>query len=113
MKSFIKKNIFNSLVLLSGTLLIFTGCEKSFLKADPLSFYEPEQTYSTESGLKSVLAIADRQLKRYYTTGGDDLFPLVWVLYRTHSALSKSIFMTFDYFAVLKIKYMAIFRLSL
>ena len=25
MKSFIKKNIFNSLVLLSGTLLIFTG----------------------------------------------------------------------------------------
>ena len=58
MKSFIKKNIFNSLVLLSGTLLIFTGCEKSFLKADPLSFYEPEQTYSTESGLKSVLAIA-------------------------------------------------------
>ena len=49
MKSFIKKNIFNSLVLLSGTLLIFTGCEKSFLKADPLSFYEPEQTYSTES----------------------------------------------------------------
>ena len=42
MKSFIKKNIFNSLVLLSGTLLIFTGCEKSFLKADPLSFYEPE-----------------------------------------------------------------------
>ena len=41
MKSFIKKNIFNSLVLLSGTLLIFTGCEKSFLKADPLSFYEP------------------------------------------------------------------------
>lgn len=77
MKSFIKKNIFNSLVLLSGTLLIFTGCEKSFLKADPLSFYEPEQTYSTESGLKSVLAIADRQLKRYYTTGGDDLFPLV------------------------------------
>lgn len=42
-----------------------------------MSFYEPEQTYSTESGLKSVLAIADRQLKRYYTTGGDDLFPLV------------------------------------
>ena len=82
MKSFIKKNIFNSLVLLSGTLLIFTGCEKSFLKADPLSFYEPEQTYSTESGLKSVLAIADRQLKRYYTTGGDDLFPLVY----THRA---------------------------
>lgn len=30
MKSFIKKNIFNSLVLLSGTLLIFTGVKKVF-----------------------------------------------------------------------------------
>ena len=39
-----------------------TSCKDSFLEQDPLSFYEPTATYSTESGLQSALAMCDRHL---------------------------------------------------
>lgn len=78
MKRFIQKHIFNGLVMLAGASMVFSGCKESFLEADPLSFYEPAATFSTEDGLKSVLAIADRQLKRYWTDGSsNEMFPLM------------------------------------
>ena len=78
MKRFIQKHIFNGLVMLAGASIVFTSCKESFLDADPLSFYEPTTTFSTEAGLKSVLAIADRQLKRYWTDGdSNEMFPLM------------------------------------
>lgn len=44
----------------------------NFLKPDPLSFYEPETTFATESGLEAVLAMADRHLRTWafhYSSG--------------------------------------------
>lgn len=47
--------------------LVFPGCSDEFLEPDPLSFYEPSTTLSTESGLQAVLAMADRHLRSYWT----------------------------------------------
>lgn len=78
MKRYIFKHIFNNLVVIIGSSLLLFSCKDSFLDADPLSFYEPTATFSTESGLKSVLAIADRQLMRYWTEGDhNEMLPLM------------------------------------
>lgn len=78
MKRFIKKQIMGGLAMLAGASILLTGCKESFLEADPLSFYEPTKTFSTEAGLQSVQAIADRQLKRYWTDGShNEMFPLM------------------------------------
>lgn len=78
MKKTIKKYISNGVLALTGMSMIFSGCKESFLEADPLSFYEPTTTFSTESGIQSVLAIADRQLKRYWSTGDhNEMLPLI------------------------------------
>lgn len=42
---------------------LLTGCSDSFLDQDPLSFYNPDNTYTTESGLQSALAMCDLGLK--------------------------------------------------
>ena len=46
-----------------------TACSDSFLEQDPLSFYEPTTTYSTEAGLQSALTMCDKQLKTYILDG--------------------------------------------
>lgn len=43
------------------------GCSRDFLDPDPLSFFEPKTTYSTESGLQASMAMADRHLRLYWT----------------------------------------------
>ncbi len=45
----------------------FTGCSDDYLKPEPLSLYEPTETFSTEAGLRSALASADKQLKAFWT----------------------------------------------
>lgn len=78
MKKNIQTHILKGLVIMVGLLIIFTSCKESFLDADPLSFYEPTKTFSTEAGLKSVLAITDRQLKRYWTDGShNEMLPII------------------------------------
>lgn len=57
-----------ALALAIGT----ASCGDSFLKQDPLSFYEPGVTYTTESGLKSALAICDRHLQYLFFSNGND-----------------------------------------
>ncbi|RAV29162.1 RagB/SusD family nutrient uptake outer membrane protein [Sinomicrobium soli] len=47
--------------------LILTSCSKDFLDPDPLSFYEPSATFTTESGLQATIAMADRSLRGFYT----------------------------------------------
>jgi len=49
------------------SIAILPGCKKSFLQPEPLSIYEPGVTYSTESGIMSTLAAADRHLRSYWT----------------------------------------------
>lgn len=61
--------------MLSGTIFL-GGCSEDFLKPDPLSFYEPTTTFSTESGLKAALAICDRHLKSYYATDHNEVLDM-------------------------------------
>ncbi len=78
MKRFIEKHILKGLVMFAGASIMLTSCKENFLDADPLSFYEPTTTFSTEAGLQSVLAIADRQLKRYWTDGdSNEMLPMI------------------------------------
>ncbi len=50
--------------VMATTLL--AGCSDDFLKPEPLSFYEPALTFSTESGLQAALAMCDRHLRVNY-----------------------------------------------
>lgn len=52
--------------LMGGSLLL-NGCSESFLEPDPLSFFEPGATFTTESGLQAAMAICDRHLRSYWT----------------------------------------------
>ena len=54
----------SALSVLSITL--FSGCSREFLKPDPLSFYEPETTFSDRSGLEATTAMLDRHLRTYW-----------------------------------------------
>jgi hypothetical protein len=59
-----------------GGIILLGGCAEEFLKPDPLSFYEPDATFSTESGLKAAMAISDRHLKLYYATDHNEMLTI-------------------------------------
>ena len=59
------KNI--ALIGMVAVGVLCSSCSEDFLKPDPLSFYEPEQTFTTEAGLRSVVATLDRHLRNYWT----------------------------------------------
>jgi tetratricopeptide (TPR) repeat protein len=69
-------HIFKYCTLLVGGLIFSSGCSKSFLKPDPLSFYEPTTTFSTEAGLMSAMALCDRHLKAYWATDHTEMLTL-------------------------------------
>ena len=56
-------------MVLAATALVNVSCTDDFLKQDPLSFYNPENTYTTESGLQSALAMCDYGLKEMLMDG--------------------------------------------
>lgn len=66
MKTFYKKNI-RFLVL--GLIGFFTACQ-GWLDPRPLSFYAPENTYIDYNGLKTAIAMCDRDI-RYLEFYGD------------------------------------------
>lgn len=76
MKQLINKLNYICLVIFIGGLLTFSGCSEDFLKPNPLSFYEPTTTFSTESGLRSAMAICDRHLKLYWATDHNEMLTL-------------------------------------
>lgn len=45
---------------------LLTSCNDNFLEPDPLSFYEPGNTFNTESGLEAALGAADNCLRAYW-----------------------------------------------
>ena len=63
------KNIFKSGAAIVVFSAMMVSCGDSFLEQDPLSFYEPATTYSTEAGLQAALAQCDKQLKTYRIDG--------------------------------------------
>lgn len=76
MKQIIQKINRICLALLMGGTILFSGCSEDFLKPDPLSFYEPTTTFSTESGLQAAMAICDRTLKLYWMTDHNEMLTL-------------------------------------
>lgn len=54
-------------IVMIAALTFGSGCSESFLKPDPLSFYEPAITFTTKAGLESTLAMADRHLRTYWS----------------------------------------------
>jgi hypothetical protein len=75
-KKIIQKLNHICLALLAGGAILLGGCSESFLEPDPLSFYEPGATFSTESGLMSAMAICDRHLRSYYATDNNEMLTL-------------------------------------
>lgn len=73
---YIKCLVKNKWKALSLTFIIYCSCflmscSDDFLNPKPLSFYEPEATFTTESGLQAALATCDSHIKRYWVTGGN------------------------------------------
>lgn len=68
MKQYIN-NFCKGSALVAALATITTACSDSFLEQDPLSFYEPTTTYSTEEGLLAALTMCDKQLKTYIIDG--------------------------------------------
>lgn len=64
------------LAIVMGSSILFSSCEEEFLKPEPLSFYEPGATFSTETGLMSAMAICDRHLKLYWATDHNEMLSL-------------------------------------
>ncbi|WP_431242225.1 hypothetical protein ACQ9BO_20280 [Flavobacterium sp. P21] len=65
MKKYIKNKI-SRLVPFAVLAVMASSCSKDFLEADPLSFYDPETTFTTEAGLQATLAQCDKQLRNNY-----------------------------------------------
>ncbi|MDR1919135.1 MAG: RagB/SusD family nutrient uptake outer membrane protein [Tannerellaceae bacterium] len=64
------------LTLFMSGIIFLGGCSEDFLKPDPLSFYEPTATFSSESGLQAAMAICDRHLKLYWATDHNEMLSL-------------------------------------
>ncbi len=63
----INNNLSIALLIFAGFVTTFSGCKKEFLQPEPLSFFNPEETFTTRGGLDAALAIADRHLRSYWT----------------------------------------------
>ncbi len=84
-----KKNmykLFNGCII-AASLTIAAGCSDSFLEQDPLSFYEPTSTYTTEAGLKSALAMCDLHYKTMLMDGNGNVLPIASVYFMTDIGL--------------------------
>ncbi|WP_299991162.1 RagB/SusD family nutrient uptake outer membrane protein [uncultured Bacteroides sp.] len=73
------------MVLVSAAML--ASCTDSFLEQDPLSFYNPGNTYTTESGLRSAMAMCDLGLKEMLMDGNSNLLPIASVYFMSDIGL--------------------------
>ncbi len=70
-----------------ASLAILASCTDSFLKQDPLSFYEPTSTYVTEAGLQSALAMCDLHYKTMLMDGNGNVLPIASLYFMTDIGL--------------------------
>lgn len=61
----------STLLFCVGVAATIFSCKKEFLQPEPLSFFEPDLTFTTKSGLDAAVGIADRHLMLYWIT--DDI----------------------------------------
>ncbi len=66
---------------------MLSGCADNFLDQDPLSFFEPTKTYTTEAGLKSALAQCDLHYKTMLMDGNGNVLPIASVYFMTDIGL--------------------------
>ena len=66
MKRIYKNALF---IILPAVLISVAGCKKDFLKPNPLSFYEPSQTYVDAAALRAALVSCARNLRIEYYGG--------------------------------------------
>lgn len=69
------------------SMAMLTGCADSFLDQDPLSFYNPGNTYTTETGLQSALAMCDLGLKEMLMDGNGNCLPMASLYFMTDIGL--------------------------
>ena len=84
------KNNINKLVkgcMVFASLTMLGSCSDSFLKQDPLSFYEPKTTYATESGLQAALAMCDLHYKTMLMDGNGNVLPIASVYFMSDIGL--------------------------
>jgi starch-binding outer membrane protein, SusD/RagB family len=62
-----KNNYIIKIFLVVIASAVVAACSKKYLKPDPLSFYEPETTFSTKSGLDAAIAMCDKHLRSYWS----------------------------------------------
>ncbi|WP_439484198.1 RagB/SusD family nutrient uptake outer membrane protein [Cyclobacterium plantarum] len=70
MKINIKRSSFYLGLLASGMMLTTSGCDESWLEPKPLSFYAPENTFNSASGLWGALVACERNMRHEYTGDG-------------------------------------------
>lgn len=59
-------------------LIVVSGCTSDFLKPDPLSFYEPSNTFTTRKGLESALSTCDKHIRNMtFATSNADGAPIL------------------------------------
>ena len=80
-------NIMKGCMVAATSAALLTGCSDSFLDQDPLSFYNPDNTYTTESGLQSALAMCDLGLKEMLMDGNGNVLPIASVYFMTDIGL--------------------------
>lgn len=85
MKNNINKLFKGCMVFASFTML--SSCADSFLKQDPLSFYEPKTTYATEAGLQAALAMCDLHYKTMLMDGNGNVLPIASVYFMSDLGL--------------------------
>lgn len=73
------------MVLTSVAML--ASCSDSFLEQDPLSFYNPGNTYTIESGLRSAMAMCDLGLKEMLMDGNGNVLPIASVYFMSDIGL--------------------------
>ena len=72
---------------LATSALLTTGCSDDFLAQDPLSFYNPENTYTTEAGLQAAMAMCDYGLKEMLMDGNGNVLPMASLYFMTDIGL--------------------------
>lgn len=72
---YLNNNFYKGIFYISSISMLMS-CTDSFLKQDPLSFYEPEVTYNSEAGLEAAMAVCDRHLRYMFTSGNGNNAPI-------------------------------------
>ena len=55
--------------LLSGLTVLTIGCSKDYLKPNPLSFYEPSETYVDAAAMRAAITACNRNLRQEFYGG--------------------------------------------